>query len=216
MLLWGVCWVSLYYLHTQKISIYIYTVIRVHGCAGARASVRVGNAIHQASSPNILRRYTTLATVSLKIVADNRHVRQIEEFLNECVEGKMLKSLLEPIRQGRVFSPSAAKSDIHESNIVWVEGTSRSAVGECECNVNASWRKLKSSKDVKTTQKCQRNIRVWQFPVFEHNVNAHKMFCCHFQRERSSNCRPYVNTKTTTNVKNTRKKGICLWTQAAF
>ena len=77
--------------------------------------VRVGNAIHQASSPNIRRRYTTLTTASLKIVADNRHVRQIEGFLNECVEGKMLKSLLEPMRQGRVFSPSAAKSGIQES-----------------------------------------------------------------------------------------------------
>ena len=63
-------------------------------------------------------------------------------------------------------------------------------------------------------RRCRIKVTI-RLPVFERNVNTHKMFCCRFQRERSSHRRLKVTTANNKNAKNTRefKRNICLWTQ---
>ena len=103
---------------------------------------------------------------------------------------KILKSLREPRRQGRVFSPSAARTDSKYTSQrphAWVEGTSRSAVSERNVNTytmyscrfqwglwEESWNRRpkdpdgnnKNTKKTQKHQKCQRNIRVWTQALF--------------------------------------------------
>ena len=120
------------------------------------------------------------------------------------------------MRQGRVFSPSAAKTELkctsrtpNESSRTRNESLhGRRTQSELthtlfSCRFQREGYRERSSnrrpkvhdgnnKNAKKTRKYQRNIRVWTrnkprcrkmtmtFPVFERNVNTHKMFCCHF------------------------------------
>ena len=148
-----------------------------------------------------------------------------KELFDKCVEGKkMLEILLEPMRQGRLFSPFAAKTESkytsqtpdeskdlcsftigERGTLTWrlfVAFDRRPKVPEGN---NKTWLKLFRLGNTKepcvNTGKLRCRIKVTMafFPVFEHNVNNYEMFCC-FQREQSSNRRPKVTDATHKNA----------------